>query len=96
MHSFIIKTLEELVPEKTAIKKFRDDGDFFFVRGKDKKILVLNPTAREIYDLCDGRIVGEIVKVMCLNYPDIDREKMALDVLRFLRSMESSQLVVLK
>jgi hypothetical protein len=96
MHSYVIEALGGLVPEKIKIRKSRDEKEFLFVRCKDKKILVLNPTAREIYDLCDGRTVTEIVKVMCSNYPDIDREKMSLDTLKFLRSMEASELVVLK
>lgn len=96
MHSHVIEALEGLVPEKIEIRKSRDEKEFLFVRGRDKKILVLNPTAREIYNLCDGRTVAEIVKVMCSKYPDIDREKMALDALKFLRSMEASELVVLK
>ena len=95
MHSYIIKTLEDLVPQKTGIKKFRDDDEFLFVRGKSK-ILVLNPTARQIYGLCDSRTVEQIIKVMSSLYPDIDREKLSLDTLRFLRSMEASELVVLK
>jgi hypothetical protein len=96
MHSYVLEALGGLVPERIKIRKSRDEKEFLFVRGKDKKILVLNPTAREIYNLCDGRTVAEIVKVMCLNYHDIDREKMALDALKFLRSMEASCLVVLK
>lgn len=96
MHKYVIETLGRLVPEKIEIRKARNEKEFLLVRGKDKKILVLNPTAREIYGLCDGRTVAEIVKVMCSNYPDIDRERMALDALKFLRSMEASSLVVLK
>ena len=95
MHNYIIETLKELVPEKRQIKKLRDEKEFLFVRGKEK-ILVLNPTARQIYDLCDGRTICQIVRIMCSKYPDIDREKIALDALKFLRSMEASGLVVLK
>ena len=96
MHSYVVETLEGLVPEKIKVRRSRDEGEFLFVRGRDKKILVLNPTAREIYNLCDGRTVAQVVKVMCSNYPDIKREKMTLDALKFLRSMEASGLVVLK
>ncbi len=96
MHRYVIKTLESLVPERQDIKKFREDEEFLFVRGKDKKILVLNSTAREIYGLCDGRKVSQIVNFMSNLYPKIDREKMSLDTLRFLRSMERSELVALK
>ena len=96
MHSYVIETLEELVPEKIDIKKFRDEKDFLFVRGKDKKILVLNPTARKIYGLCDGGTVGQIIKVMSTSYPNINREKLSLDTLRFLRSMETSKLIVMR
>ena len=96
MHNFVIEALGELVPEKINARKSRDEKEFLLVRGKNKKILVLNPTAKEIYGLCDGRTVGEIVKVMCSKYPDIDRERMALDSLKFLRDMEASELVVLK
>lgn len=96
MHSYVIETLGELVPEKTDIKKFRDDKDFLFVRSKDKKILVLNPTARQIYGLCDGRTVGQIIRDMSSSYPNINREKLSLDTLRFLRSMEASKLIVMR
>jgi hypothetical protein len=96
MHRYIIETLEELVPKRTNIKKFREDKDFLFVRGKKKKILVLNPTAREIYGLCDGKTVGQIIKVMSESYPNINMEKLSLDTLRFLRSMEISELIVMR
>ena len=96
MHEYVIKTLESLVPERQDIKKFREDDEFLFVRAKEKKILVLNSTARKIYGLCDGRTVGEIIKVMSSLFSNISREKLSLDTLRFLRSMERSQLVVLK
>lgn len=96
MHSYVIETVEELVPKKAAVKKFRDEKEFLFIRGKGKKILVLNSTAREIYVLCDGRTILEIVNVMHSKYFDIDRRKMTLDILRFLRSMERSELIVLE
>ena len=96
MHNYVIESVEELVPEKTVVKKFRDEKEFLFIRGRDKKILVLNSTAREIYGLCDGRTISEIVDVMHSKYPDTDRGKMTLDALRFLRSMERSELIVLK
>ena len=51
MHNYVIEALEGLVPEKIKIRKSRNEKEFLFVRGKDKKILVLNPTAREIYNL---------------------------------------------
>jgi len=96
MHEYVIKTLESLVPEKQDVKKFREDEEFLFVRGKEKKILVLNSTARQIYGLCDGRKVSQIINFMSNLYPKINRGKLSLDTLRFLRSMERSQLVVLK
>ena len=76
MHDYTIEILGKLVPEKTNIVKFRNDKNFLFVRAKDKKILVLNPTAREIYGLCDGRTVGQIIKVMNSFHPNINKKKM--------------------
>lgn len=83
-------------PEKMKVKKFRNEKDFLFVRDKAKKILVLNNTAREIYNACNGINVGEIIKLMSSKYPDVDSEKIFIDTLICLRDLERRGLVALR
>lgn len=96
MENYVIDVLKELKPEKTDVKKLRDEKDFLFVRDKEKKILVLNHTAREIYSACNGANVGEIIRIVSSRYPNIDIEKISIDVLLCLRDLERRGLLALR
>jgi hypothetical protein len=96
MENYVIDVLKGLKPKKMDVKKLRDEKDFLFVRDKEKKILVLNHTAREIYSVCNGANVGEIIRIISSRYPNIDMEKISLDVLLCLRDLERRGLVALR
>jgi hypothetical protein len=96
MHDHVINILKDITPQKTKSKKTRRDGDFLILRERDKKIVILNPTAREIYNLCDGRTAGQIIKFMSSEYPKIKRKKISVDVLRCLRDMERRELLLIR
>ncbi|MFH1473944.1 MAG: PqqD family protein [Candidatus Aenigmatarchaeota archaeon] len=96
MHDYIIDLLKPLMPKKIESKKIRNDSDFLILRERNKKILILNPTAREIYEICDGRTVGQIINAMSSVYPSIDRKKISVDVIRCLRDMERRELLLMR
>jgi len=96
MHDYVIEVLKGIIPKRIESKKVRKDSEFLILKERDKKILILNSTAREIYEACDGRTVGQIIKLMSLKYPNINSKKISLDVLMCLRDMERRELVVLK
>lgn len=96
MHDYVIDVLKTLIPKKIKSKKTRKDGDFLILRERDKKIIILNSTAREIYDICDGRTVGQIIKAISSYYPKIKRKKISVDVLMCLREMERRELLLMR
>jgi nucleoside-diphosphate-sugar epimerase len=96
MEKYVIDILKRLKPEKTVVKKLRNERDFLFVRDKAKKILVLNHTAREIYNACNGANVGKIIRTINSRYPDIDIERISIDVLICLRDLETRGLLALR
>jgi hypothetical protein len=96
MEKYVIDVLKGLKPEKTVVKKLRNEKNFLFLRDKAKKILVLNHTAREIYNACKGANVGEIIRTISSKYPNIDIEKISIDVLICLRDLETRGLLVLR
>ena len=96
MEKYVIDILKKLKPEKMDVKKFRNEKNFLFVREKAKKILVLNNTAREIYNACNGTSVDEIIKVMSSKYPFINMERISIDTLICLRDLERRGLIVLR
>jgi hypothetical protein len=96
MEKYVIDILKKLNPEKMDVKKLRNEKDFMFVREKTKKILVLNNTAREIYNICNATTVGKIIRTMNSKYPYIGIEKISIDVLRCLRDLELRGLVELR
>ena len=96
MENYVIDILKGLRPEKTDVKKFRNEKEFLIVREKAKKILILNRTAREIYNSCNGATVGKIVSIMCSNYPNISKEKIIIDTLFCLRDLEKRCLISLR
>lgn len=77
------------------VNKFRNEKDFLFLRDKSKKILVLNNTAREIYNACNGATVDKITRMISSRYPDVGSEKIFIDTLMCLRDLERRGLVVL-
>lgn len=93
---YVIEILKGLKPKKTIVKKFRNEKDFLFVRDKAKKILVLNHTAREIYNVCNGAIVDEIIRTVNSKYPDVGKEKISIDTIMCLRDLERRGLIVLR
>lgn len=96
MEKYVINVLKGLKPEKTPVKKLRNERDFLFVRDKAKKILVFNRTAREIYNACNGANVGEIIRTISSKYPNIDIERISIDVLICLRDLETRGLLALR
>ncbi len=96
MEKYIMDILKGLKPERTDVKKFRNEKDFLFVRDKAKKILVLNRTAREIYSSCNGASVNEIIRIISSKYPNIDIEKISIDILICLRDLERRGLLALR
>lgn len=88
--------LKELRPEKIDVKKFRNEKEFLIVREKTKKILILNRTAREIYNSCIGSTVGKIISIMCMKYPNINKEKISIDTVICLRDLERRELIALR
>ncbi|MFH0929199.1 MAG: PqqD family protein [Candidatus Aenigmatarchaeota archaeon] len=95
MEDYVIDVMRSAVLEKPKVQKVRKDGEFLVVRDNNKKIVILNSTAREIYDICDGLTVGELIERMKSEY-DVGRKKLSVDVLNFLRDMEKKGLVALK
>jgi uncharacterized protein YeeX (DUF496 family) len=85
-----------LKPRRTDVKKFRNEKDFLFVRDNAKKILVLNRTARKIYSSCNGASVNEIIRIISSKYPNIDIEKISIDILICLRDLERRGLLALR
>ena len=61
----------------------------------EKKLLIINRTAKEIYNFCDNK-VGNIIRKMRKLYPSVDGKRIALDVLRCLRDLEHRDFVVLR
>jgi hypothetical protein len=96
MEKYIMDILKGLKPRRTDVKKFRNEKDFLFVRDKAKKILVLNRTAREIYNSCNGASVSEIIRIISSKYPNIDIEKISIDILICLRDLERRGLLALR
>ena len=96
MEKYVLDVLKELKPKRTDVKKLRNEKDFLFVRDKAKKILVLNHTAREIYSACDGANVDEIIRIISSRYPNIDIERISIDVLICLRDLETRGLLALR
>ncbi len=96
MEKYVIDVLKELKPEKTVVKKLRNEKNFLFLRDKAKKILVLNHTAREIYSACNGANVGEIIRIISSRYPSIDIERISIDILICLRDLETRGLLALR
>jgi hypothetical protein len=96
MEKYVIDVLKGLKPKKINVKKFRNEKDFLFLRDKAKKILVLNHTAREIYNACNGANVGKIIRAISSKYPNIDIEKISIDVLICLRDFETKGLLALR
>jgi len=96
MEKYVIDVLKGLKPKKINVKKFRNEKDFLFLRDKAKKILVLNHTAREIYSACNGANAGKIIRTISSKYPDIDIEKISIDVLICLRDLEIRGLLALR
>jgi hypothetical protein len=96
MENYVIDILKELKPEKINVNKSRNEKDFLFLRDKAKKILVLNHTAREIYNACNGANVDDIIRIISLRYPSVDIEKISIDVLICLRDLERRGLLALR
>jgi hypothetical protein len=96
MEKHVLDVLKELKPKKINVNKLRNEKDFLFVRDKAKKILVLNHTAREIYSACNGSKVGEIIRIISSKYPNIDIERISIDVLICLRDLETRGLLALR
>jgi len=96
MEKYVMDVLKELKPKKINVKKFRNEKDFLFLRDAAKKILVLNRTAREIYNACNGAKVGEIIRIISSRYPSIDIEKISIDILICLRDLERRGLLALR
>jgi hypothetical protein len=96
MENYIIDILKNLIPKKINVKKIRNEKEFLIIRERAKKILVLNTTAREIYNLCDGKNVNEIIKNLNSIYPNVNRQKLSIDTLKCLRDLERRGLVSLK
>jgi len=96
MEDYVIEILSGITPKKLPLMKFRDENEFLIVQENTKKILVLNSTAREIYNSCDGKIVNEIIKNLGSLYPDLNNKKLSLDVLKCLRDLEKRDLISLR
>ncbi|OGI12122.1 hypothetical protein A3K64_02190 [Candidatus Micrarchaeota archaeon RBG_16_36_9] len=96
MENYVIDILKELRPEKIDVKKFRNENEFLIVREKTKKILILNRTAREIYNSCRGSTVDKIISIMCMKYPNISKEKISIDTVMCLRDLERRELIALR
>lgn len=96
MEDYIIEILSNIKPKKLPLIKFRNENEFLIVQENTKKVLVLNSTAREIYNLCDGKSVNEIIKSLSSLYSNVDNKKLSIDVLKCLRDLEKRSLVSLK
>ena len=93
MEDYVIEILSSIKPKKLSLIKFRNENEFLIVQENTKKILVLNSTAREIYNLCNGKNVNEIIKNLNSIYPDVNRKKLSIDVLKCLRDLKRRGLV---
>ena len=94
MEEHIIKILSHLRAEKIK-KKTRNDKDFLLTLDKEKRLLIINRTGKEIYNFCNNK-VEDIIKNMKSLYPNIGSKKISVDVLRCLRDLEHRELVVLR
>ena len=95
---YLVELVGDRIVETLPVIKCRQDGSFTLILPKlYNRLIVLNPTATEIYKLClEKKTVREIVGKMCELYSDVDYEVIAGDVLRVLRDFEKKSLCVLK
>ena len=92
----VVKIVPESRPKKIEALECqtRDLGDEILAYDRERgKVHVLNTTARQIYELCDGsRTVGEIAKQMASKY-EIDAEKARCDVLATIERLVQLSLI---
>lgn len=94
MEDYIIEILSSIRARKIS-KRIREDNGFLLGMDNEKKLLIINRTAKEIYNFCDDRIGNVIINMKKL-YPSVDGKKIALDVLRCLRDLEHRDFVALR
>lgn len=87
---FIIDVVSKKKPKKYKVK-FRRDGDFTVaISPFTKSLEMMNITASEIFDLCNGKnTVCDIIDIFQKTYPNIDKEEIAFDVIICIRDLES-------
>ncbi|MBN2203217.1 MAG: PqqD family peptide modification chaperone [Candidatus Aenigmarchaeota archaeon] len=95
MEDYVIDVMKSVVLEKPKVQKIREDGEFLVVRDNNKKIVILNVTGKEIYKICGGLSIGEVISKMKSEY-DVEAKKLSIDVLNFVRDMERKGLLVLR
>lgn len=94
MQKHIINLLSSRKPSHTPLAKSRDENNFFLCIPKHFfKLVVLNSTAKEIYELCNRITVSKIINTMKKRYPNEDPEKIAKAVLIGLRDLEVAHII---
>jgi len=94
MEDYIIETLSKLKAEKIR-SKIREDRDFLLALDNEKRLVIINKTGREIYNLCNDKIEN-IIKKMKTVYSNVESKKISVDVIRCLRDLEHRGLVSLR
>lgn len=87
--------LKDYIPLRSAVKS-RADGDFLVVSNRSNEIYYLNGTAREMWDVIDGRISIDDICGRFMHEYEVDRERLEGDIVNFIRDMQWKKLIRLK
>ena len=87
--------LKNYVPIHNAVKT-RADGDFLIASNQDTHIYYLNGTARDMWELADGKIsIDDLRRKFCGLY-DVEADLLMSDLVDFIRDLQWKRLIKLK
>ena len=87
--------LKNYIPVLNAVKT-RADGDFLIASSHDNNIYYLNGTARDMWELADGKIsIDDLRRKFCGLY-DVEADLLMSDLVDFIRDLQWKRLIKLK
>ena len=96
MESHVIDLLKIRVPARATNVKFRDEGEFLMIlSGFIPRFVVLNSTAKDIFNLCNGKSTVDGIVCNIVKKYNADEKMIARDVIMGLRDLENANIITL-
>ncbi len=89
------KMVKKYIPVKSYLKE-KNNGEFLIVSSNSLDIYYFNNTAKDLYELIDGKRTVEFIFNRFLSEYDVSEDVLQMDIINILRDFQWKNLILLK